>query len=492
MRILKKMNASVALNYGFLDDSGAEKLSITFELPDRSSSSLKPIKVQERVAETEFTVSFSFFLLVSKNVSFFQEKKNGEWVQSCTWFFDRNSLKIVVDSSGFQESQVMNATENLQKDDCCVFSVPKPIMHGVQSMLKVYAPQGYLAKRRKLLRQSVASPSPLAFSPSLEIVTLSDPGVISEASGSTLRTSTSPSPAPLSPRHSLQLPHSGFQGSEENSGINFLSSPFLRCQGNESIFKSFSKSDNYAGLPSVSCTPVVDDHNRSDVVVSLPLPATGVIERTGNILNDIFYKLAVFPAGSLPISRSIDLPDCLSEEKSYQSGELAHLHSYEVEGTCSNKEIVYNPSWNVQAVLTFPDSLSEPLELAVHFDSTLTRPGTIFSCSFKEQSVIQGCSVVVAACKHLRCGDFFIDFLALRPTFVPSEEVIYEGISEICASGVLPHLASKTLDQYVHEMELRHSHIFKLSEEEIDSFQMSLWSALRQFILKDENFFFLL
>lgn len=485
------MDASVTLNYGFLDDSGVEKLSITFELPGRGSSSLKRLKVQERLAETEFTVSFSFFVLVSKNVPFFQEKKNGEWVQGCAWFFDCNSLKIVVDSSGFQESPVVNATENLQKDGCCVFCVAKPIIHGVQSMLKVCAPQGYLAKRRKLLRQSVASPSPLSFSPSVEIVTLSDPGVISEGSGSTLRTSSSPSPAPLSPHSSVPLQYSEYQASEEVSGINFFSLPSLRCRDNESIFRSFSKSGSSAGLPPSNYTPFVDERNRSDVVLSLLLPPTGSIERTGNVLQNIFYKLAVLPAESLPISRSIDTPERLSEEKSYQSGQLVHHQPYIVGGTRSNKEIICNSSWNVQAVLTSSDSFSELLELAVHFDSTLARPDAIFSSFLREEAVIQGRSVVVAACKHLRCGDFFIDFLAQRPTFVPSEDEIYELVNKLCASGALPHLTSKTLDQYVHQMELCHSHIFKLSEEEIEDFQMTLWSALRRFILKEEIYYFI-
>lgn len=485
------MGDAAILNYSYWEDSRAEILSITFQLPVKTTSSVARIKIQDVVSGTKFSVDFSFISLVSKNLATLQEKKSGDWVQHCTWRFDENKLTILVNSAGFREEQPIHSTSTsistkIENNLCRVFFVPKPIVNGVQSMLKIYAPQGYLEERRKLLRQNRLSSSPPAVRPPHEEVPPTGSDAVIERSSSACY-SSSDSPSPLPPSYTL-LRHLGREEADRRWWTDSTSFSFLRGEDYELLCTSQRTSTNSLYDTSQwgkqSCA--VDDHNHSDVVLSLVLPISGVVKKSGYVLESIFYWVAARHDQAEAISTKTKTPDFLLLAEPPTRHEIEDHLDFVDEGILNDGEEASSfPCYNVQAVVTASDSITGSLELNIHFDSTISWPSMRFSRSTQEGSAGRCLPVVVAACKHLRCGDVLVDFVAQRSILYPSEDEVYEEINEIRASGALPNLTTETLDQYVRHIELRYSLIFNLSDEEIEDFQMILWSALRRCVFDE-------
>lgn len=476
----------MTLNYCHASDTGIETLSISFQLPVKTCSSVAPIKTQAIVPNTKFTVDFSFISLVSKNLSTFQQKKNGEWVEHCTWFFKENILTIEVDSAGFREGHLLKVSPiaKVEKDSCRVFFAAKSIVEGVQSVLKVFAPKGYLEERRKTLRQSESSCSPPAPAPVHVAGPQPDTGVAREFSYSTSSSRESPSPFPP-----FSLDHRSGKVEGQLWGINSISSSAV-YEACDLWTNSKSKSYFYNSVDQNSnkrCC-FVDESNPRDVVLSVRLPNSRVAEETGHALEHIAFNLVVIPAQSHGISTTSESTgSSLSEKPSSTSdadGQFGAVGCFAFE---RNAEVC-SPWYNVKAVLAATGSVSEPLELKVHFDSTVSRPCMAASRSALGNGTSRCRFVVIAECKDLRCGEILLNFGANRCIVFPSEEEVYAQIKEIHLSGALPRLTTETLDQYARHMEMRNSLIFNLCEEDIEDFQMILWSALRRYALEGSKF----
>lgn len=378
-------------------------------------------------------------------------EKNHVLSEGCSWNINKKVFSISVKSSALVENDV-RATTNADTDHARLFSLlNKEIGKLVKVTLTVFGPPDLTSTHTSL---PLVSPHPIP--PSAQ----STPRIIGSLASVARQLSVTPTPRVIS-----ASPSETFKQEKDHQVDHTLS---------------------------------IYDENPSSVLLTLDLPEGSFTNASfsGSVATSLFFTLSVQKVLS---SQKTDSAANVMQEGSLEAGNIAHTFNVHLSVKKKMEEIEEKSSkQNAHRSL----AKEEPCScLSIYFDATQVCPTALRQSSPPESSNLRSGSassleatlrrtVVVAQCNSVIEKMYRVVLLVTAPVYVPQESEVYAEVKELISRNAVENPSTTPqpndilgIDRCIQRIEAKYPSVFQLPEDEIEEFQLFVWSAVRQAII---------